>query len=415
MQVYAPRELYCPSRKELFETAPQPLAPPGGEGAVYLIPTHPNIVAKVFNEPGAHDRRAKVEALIAHPLHGHGRFRFAAPQDILLDRAGGRFVGYTMPHITNARALDEYFDPKSRRFRDDPARVQLAIAVAELVCEAHRHELEITLGDLKPQNLLADDLGRVALIDIDSAQLTTVRGVTYLSPVRSEFYTPPEVYGMDLCQERREQTVDLFALGVILFQLIMRGWHPFSAVGDPDVVARVMHGAYPHAGSPDRPPPGAPALPEELRPIFTQTFVDGHWDAGARPTADEWVRMLKKNEKTLSRRPQDLSPPAAPGQHRRGLRHVAVAVAATTLVAVAPDFLPAAWQGLVTSLASRTAPAPDDAAAIYQPPLFDPTDDLRVPRWDSRRRAETPAYWRRLRDGGGAPLCFESSFVGREP
>src|SRR5512135_2883085 len=143
MQIYNPRQLYCPTRKELFETMPDPLAPPGGEGAVYSIPTHPNIVVKVFDEPQAHDRRAKVETLIAHPLRGHGRFHFAAPQDILLDRAGGRFVGYTMPHILGAHALDQYFDPASKRFRDLSFRVRLAIAVAELVCEAHRHELDI--------------------------------------------------------------------------------------------------------------------------------------------------------------------------------------------------------------------------------------------------------------------------------
>ena len=81
-----------------------------------------------------------------------------------------------------------FFDPQGKGYRRDKSsfRVGLAIAVAELVCELHRHELDITIADLKPHNILADGLGRVALIDVDSVQMTTIYGATYLCPVRSE-------------------------------------------------------------------------------------------------------------------------------------------------------------------------------------------------------------------------------------
>jgi DNA-binding helix-hairpin-helix protein with protein kinase domain len=154
--------VYCPSRKEFLETAAEPLAPPGAEGSVFSIPApgFAGIVAKIFVAPSADDRRAKVETLINHPFHDppakDGHRRFAAPQEILLDHATGEFVGYTMPLIPNADALDEFFDPQGKRYRRDKSsfRVGLAIAVAELVCELHRHELDITIADLKPHNIL---------------------------------------------------------------------------------------------------------------------------------------------------------------------------------------------------------------------------------------------------------------------
>ena len=190
MQLY-----YCPGRKEMVEVADSPLAA-GGEGAVHLIPAHQGLVAKILKHPEADDRRARVETLIAHSLHGSERWRFAAPEDLLLDRAAGQFAGYTMPLVSNADALDEFFDPGGTRYRRDPAfRVGLAIAVAELVSEMHRNALDIVICDLKPQNILADDHGNVTLIDIDSVQMTTIRGTTYLSSAWSNFYLAPSSMG----------------------------------------------------------------------------------------------------------------------------------------------------------------------------------------------------------------------------
>jgi DNA-binding helix-hairpin-helix protein with protein kinase domain len=420
MQIY-----YCPGRKEMVEVA-SPLAA-GGEGAVHLIPAHQGLVAKILKHPEADDRRARVETLIAHSLHGSERWRFAAPEDLLLDRAAGQFAGYTMPLVSNADALDEFFDPGGTRYRRDPAfRVGLAIAVAEMVSEIYRHALDIVICDLKPQNILADDRGNVTLIDIDYVQMTTIRGTTYLSSARSEFYMAPEVYGMDLRRQRREQSSDLFALAVIIFQLLMGGWHPCASAGQADLAGQIRRGTFPHvAGSPDRPPPQAPpfaALPEELRHLFTQMFVDGFWDPGLRPTADEWVKALKQNAKELTRRPQVLAPPAAqiPAavQPQRKFRRAVATVAAAALVAAAPNFFPAMWQGVgagLASLAGPAAPAPDVQAASASCPPFAPTDDLRgLPRGPGRG-TETPAYWKRLRDGEGEPLSFESSDTERKP
>ena len=258
-----------------------------------------------------------------------------------------------MPLIPNGEALDEFFDPQGKRYRRDKTsfRVGLAISVAELVAEVHRHHLEITLGDLKPRNILADDMGRVALVDLDSVQLTTLRGATYLCPVASEYYKAPEVYRMDLRRQRREPSSDLFALAVIVFQLLLGGWHPFAAAGDLDLVGRIRRGEFPHvAGFPDRPPPGAPpfsALPVELQHLFIQAFVDGNWNPGGRPTADVFVEALKRNAKALAH-PNAVAPaaakaPTAAGRLWRVLRRGVAAVAAVAIVAPTLGFFGARW------------------------------------------------------------------------
>ena len=142
--------------------------------------------------------------------------------------------------------------------------------------------------------------------------------------------------------------VDLFALAVIVFQLLLGGWHPFAATDDLDLVGRIRRGEFPHvAGSPDRPPPEAPlfsALPVELQHLFIQAFVDGHWDPGARPTADVWYEALKRNAKALARpkavvpAPAATKAPAAAGRPWRVVRRGVAAVAAAAVVAATLGF-----------------------------------------------------------------------------
>ena len=214
---------------------------------------------------------------------------------------------------------------------------------------------------------------------------------------------------------------------MIIFQILMGGWHPCASAGQADLADQIRRGTFPHvagAGSPDRPPPKAPpfgALPEELRHLFTQMFVDGFWDAGLRPTADEWVKALKQNTKALTRRPQVFTPTAAqiPAvvQHRRKFRDAVAAVAAAALVAAAPNFFPAMWQGVGAGLASLAGPAAPRRRSGGLGLLSAICPDQRFAKPAARpgRGTETPAYWRRLRDGESEPLSFESSDTERKP
>ena len=349
---------YSRERKEVIETLPDEPAE-GGEGWVYKT-TEVGILAKIFKEPAAEHRREKVEALIASPPHDpprapDGHRRFAWPQGMLCDVKTGEFIGYTMAQISNGKPLDQFFDPGSSEYREKPFRVRLAIAVAELIADIHRHHLMLVVGDINPSNFLADARGRVALIDLDSVQMTTPDGRNYPCPVGSTYYTPAELLGLGkkLGQVRRTREHDRFGLAAIIFQLLFDGCHPFAAVGnDCTPLDRIRAGDWPYTnGSPYRPPPSAPllrALPGAMQTIFTRTFVEGHWDSTARATAEDWVEALTQNEKALGRPPAVAPvlapqvPPVAPlaPTPRRGVAAYAAAVVVAT---AALGFFGARW------------------------------------------------------------------------
>ena len=242
---------YSRERKEVIETLPDEPAE-GGEGWVYKT-TEAGTLAKIFKEPAAEHRREKVEALIASPPHDppqapDGHRRFAWPQEMLCDVKTGEFIGYTMAQIPNGKPLDQFFDPGPSEYREKPFRVRLAIAVAELIADIHRHHLMLVVGDINPSNILADARGRVALIDLDSVQMTTPDGQSYPCPVGSPYYTPAELIGLGkkLGQVRRTQEHDRFGLAAIIFQLLFDGCHPFAAVGnDCTPLDRIRAGDWP--------------------------------------------------------------------------------------------------------------------------------------------------------------------------
>ena len=195
---------------------------------------------------------------------------------------------------------------------------------------------------------------------------------------------------------------------MIVFQLLLGGWHPFAAAGDLDLVGRIRRGEFPHvAGSPDRPPPGAPpfsALPVELQHLFIQAFVDGHWDAGARPTADVFVEALKRNAKALAH-PKAVAPaatkaPTAAGRPRRVVRRGVAAVAAVAVAATSLGFFGARWL-------HGEARAPEFASPTMWDPGSAVTDEFRDPPRNPEEGTGTPRYWRRLRDGSDGRLSFE--------
>ena len=402
---------YSRERKEVIETLPDEPAE-GGEGWVYKT-TEAGTLAKIFKEPAAEHRREKVEALIASPPHDppqapDGHRRFAWPQEMLCDVKTGEFIGYTMAQIPNGKPLDEFFDPGTSEYREKPFRVRLAIAVAELIADIHRHHLMLVVGDINPSNILADARGRVALIDLDSVQMTTPDGQNYPCPVGSPYYTPAELIGLGkkLGQVRRTQKHDRFGLAAIIFQLLFDGCHPFAAVGnDCTPLDRIRAGDWPYTnGSPYRPPPSAPpfrALPGAMQTIFTRTFVEGHWDPTARPTAEEWVEALTQNEKALGRPPKAapvLAPqvaPLAPAPHRG-----VAAFAAAVVAAAALGFFGARWL-------HGAARAPEFAGSPMRDPGIAVTDVFRDPPRDPKARTETPRYLRHLRDGSDGRLSFE--------
>ncbi|MGE0711237.1 MAG: serine/threonine-protein kinase [Planctomycetota bacterium] len=161
-----------------------------------------------------------------------------------------------------------------------------ALAVAHGRCVAH--------GDVKPENLLVDERGRLSLIDWGVSRLAACGapdpaepGPAYEALARQDAgwvmgtlaYMPPEQL-----RGRTEPASDVYALGVVLTELLA-GKHPRSALlASPDLLIRDIQ-----AG--DLAPKLPAQLPPELHQLATRCLRAA---PGLRPESVEAARTLRR-------------------------------------------------------------------------------------------------------------------------
>jgi len=290
----------------------------GGEAIVYQVAGQPGLLAKTYDPPRP-DYGQKLAWMQAHPpndpTRAQGHASIAWPLELLYD-GRGRFAGYLMPYIQNAVKLLEVFNPHCRaetlpdfdgRYLHRTAR-NLASALGAL----HAHDYVV--GDLNESNVMVAPSALVTLIDTDSFQVQEEQSGGRLSiypcPVGKLEYTPRELQGKDPRRTQRHPEHDGFGLGVLIFQLLMGGSHPFRCRwlggGDPPPVeVKIARGWFPHVKSPAgpvAPPRNVPTL-DTLHPrvadLMRRCFVDGHQDPQRRPMPAMWVQALEEAEKAL--------------------------------------------------------------------------------------------------------------------
>jgi hypothetical protein len=164
------------------------------------------------------------------------------------------------------------------------------------------HRVDAVIGDFQERNILVSDTSRVTLVDCDSMQFASPSGHRFLCAVARPEFTAPELAGVDLHSQIREQSSDLFALAVHIHQLPMAGNHPFlrgtwaGAGEQPDALSLANTGSWVGApGSPLLTHPLAPPvtfLPNDIQLLFARALTDGARDPAARPTATEWRDAL---------------------------------------------------------------------------------------------------------------------------
>ncbi len=296
----------------------------GGEAAVYRVPGRPHLLAKIYTpapRPG-YDR--KLAWMVAHPpanpAHSQNHHSLAWPVGLLY-YADRRLAGYLMPYIQVAVPILEVFNPKrraailprfDRRYLHRVAR-NLAAALGAL------HREGYVVGDLNESNTMVTPRAQVTLIDTDSFQVEERRNgkiTLYPCPVAKYEYTPPELQGQPVGKIHRKPEHDAFGLGVLVFQLLMEGNHPFRAqwTGEgepPPIEKRIALGGFPYMTTspcPVLPPRNAPAL-HTLHPVLVELvrrcFIDGHHTPALRPEAAAWERALAEAEKALVSCPQN--------------------------------------------------------------------------------------------------------------
>ena len=275
----------------------------GGEAKVYQVIGDRRLVAKVYHQPTA-ERGDKLRAMLGHPPidpgASQGHVSIAWPVDVLTD-SGGSVVGYLMPALRGTFPFSEVYHPAARQ-KSLPAGFgyRYLMRTAHNLCAAVSaiHDMGYVIGDLNDCNILVQSDARVTIIDCDSFQVGSYRCL-----VGRPEYTAPEVSGMNLSITGRTVEQDRFALAVLVYQLLMSGYHPYAGVGEPgSLCERINAGLCPHAPAGPKSPRGAPMLdwlPASLQQLVQAAFVNGHNHPSARPSAKDWSDHLLQAENDL--------------------------------------------------------------------------------------------------------------------
>ncbi len=286
----------------------------GGEAVIYRVKNAQEVLAKIY-QPGKGPGADKLEYMVANPpanpTVAQGHRSIAWPSDLLYD-AQRLLVGFTMPRAPDSVPILHVSSPKMRRqtfpgfswkYLHGTAR-NLASAVDAV------HAGSYVIGDINESNIMVSNTALVTLIDTDSFQVRTPKGVHRCLVGKPE-YTAPELQAIKSYAEVvRTREHDEFGLAVIIFQLLMEGRHPFQSRwlprGDPPSQSeKISRGLYPYARNPApeiAPAPGTPPL-TNLHPavaeLFQRCFEEGSGNPALRPSAGEWKRALDTAMQTL--------------------------------------------------------------------------------------------------------------------
>ncbi len=212
----------------------------GGLGAVFVArgPAGEPLALKVLLDPtqGNHlarfEREAEVGMRLTHP-------GICA----VLDAGEHQGIAYlTMPFLEGARSITDYCEEERLSSRE---RVALMVQVVEALHFAH--EAGVVHRDLKPGNVLVTPDGRAKVVDfglvkdLERSRLTAsgqIMGTPY-------YMAPEQVRGDGAHVDRR---CDVFALGVILFELLA-GERPFESDTSVGILHAILNAELPDLGA----------------------------------------------------------------------------------------------------------------------------------------------------------------------
>lgn len=109
-----------------------------------------------------------------------------------------------------------------------PARLALFLDVCDAVHFAHQQF--VVHGDLKPENIWVTEDGRTKLLDFGIAELVEPSDSSDESPRTVPWLTPAYASPAQVCGQRLTPRDDIYALGVILYELLA-GVRPYETEG----------------------------------------------------------------------------------------------------------------------------------------------------------------------------------------
>jgi serine/threonine protein kinase len=308
---------YTKYSKEKIKISDKPFAS-GGEGAIYAIASprsYSHLVAKIYYpEKRTEEREAKMQYLMQHPpitFHKEQAPSIGWVQDLIYKDK--RFIGILLIKIEGKKLtkltlfkLPRRADKAWQRFSfKDPGALKLRLRTCfNLAVVIHQiHESgQYVLVDLKPDNVLMQANGLLAVVDMDSVEVIKDGKAIFSAPVATPEYTPPEHYSAP--RTTIEEPWDHFSLGVIFYQLLL-GLHPFAASCHApydnlvSIHDKIENDLYVHHTGKQVffnviPPPHQQfyKMPVEIQELFQSCFEQGASEPFLRPTPADWCNTL---------------------------------------------------------------------------------------------------------------------------
>lgn len=270
-------------------------------GSLWTIAEDPHWILKLFDMP-FDDLDVLTSAVSDRGLakmRDH-RFLILAPKHVVerLGPDGPEQIGFAVPRLDTESlfgGLDAFMQSGSSRF-DHEGALQVARNLVAGVSAIH--ERGFIVGDLKPQNLYVHhELTPIAFLDVDSfcvldQSRDTAGALTYSRTAFTEGYRAPEVGVGDTPTIQ----TDLFALGLVVGELLLLGHHPFKyhqirGRTDADLQGRIdddQAWIFNPADYACGDHPGLDSLPSRIGHLMVRSLGP----EGNRATADEWYRAL---------------------------------------------------------------------------------------------------------------------------
>lgn len=160
-------------------------------------------------------------AVLGSPFVISLKFSFQTLEDLYLVTeymAGGELLWYLQ---------------EEGRFSQDCAKFYIAEIILAL---QHLHQHNIVFGDLRPEKILFDEDGHIALCDFGQSEAG-------LNPQEVTLREPNEYTAPELLLEEIHYTkmVDFWSLGVLSFEMIC-GWSPFYAEDNEEIRKNITSG-----------------------------------------------------------------------------------------------------------------------------------------------------------------------------
>lgn len=283
------------------------IAPPGGEGTVYLS-ERSEVVVKIYHpeilQKRGHIFATKIKAMVEMKEMFRGKICWPS---VLVFDASGNWHGYAMRRVDGIpmhKMAHPMLNQKHFPGLDRKSVIDYLLSFLDKVLLLHRHS--IMIGDYNLQNiLLKPGTNQVDLIDCDSYQVRTARGFFHC-PVGSPDMTAPEQQNKRFEDIERTIESELFSIAIVLFKCLVLSRHPYDSVGGDDTVSNICRGHFPYGVGSHGVPIGPwyniwSHMPHRLKSQFIMAFSEGAKDPSKRPTLAEWRETLQIYRKEIDK------------------------------------------------------------------------------------------------------------------